>query len=71
MNVVIKYEFIKESEDYLAIDVIRAPAGTISKIKTNEHRDIVLTLPAMQNVTRFSESNGIETLVIISNPRHV
>jgi len=64
MNVVIKYEFIKESEDYLAIDAINASAGTISKITTNEHRDIVLTLPAMQNVTRFSESNGIETLVI-------
>ena len=70
MNVVIKYEFIKESEDYLAIDVIHALAGTISNITTNEHRDIVLTLPATQNVTRFTEFNGIETLVI-SNPRRV
>ena len=68
MNVVIKYEFIEESEDYLAIDTIHAPAGKISKITTNKHRDIILTLPAMQNVTRFSESNGIETLVI-SNQR--
>ena len=70
MNVEVKYEFIKGSETYARVDVIHAPAGKISKITTNEQNDIVLTLPAMQNVTRFSESNGIETLVI-SNPRRV